>query len=75
MDAGIRFEELLEYKERETKRWKEWFAALPEALGGGPMEKERCRASRRNPSRPQTSGTARRYNLHSSIIYCIDNHI
>jgi uncharacterized damage-inducible protein DinB len=32
MDAGIRFGELLEYEERETKRWKEWFAAHPEAL-------------------------------------------
>lgn len=32
MDAGIRFGELLEYEEQETKRWKEWFAAHPEAL-------------------------------------------
>lgn len=32
MDAGIRFGELLEYEGRETKRWKEWFAAHPEAL-------------------------------------------
>lgn len=32
MDAGIRFSDLLQYEERETKRWKEWFAAHPEAL-------------------------------------------
>jgi uncharacterized damage-inducible protein DinB len=32
MDAGIRFGELLQYEEQETKRWKEWFAAHPEAL-------------------------------------------
>lgn len=32
MDRGITFTELLEYTERETKRWQEWFAAHPEAL-------------------------------------------
>jgi hypothetical protein len=30
--GGKRFGELLEYEERETTRWKEWFAAHPEAL-------------------------------------------
>jgi hypothetical protein len=27
MDSGITFTELLQYTERETKRWKDWFAA------------------------------------------------
>ncbi|HXY13584.1 MAG TPA: DinB family protein [Terriglobales bacterium] len=29
---GITFTELLKYTEQETKRWKQWFAAHPEAL-------------------------------------------
>jgi uncharacterized damage-inducible protein DinB len=32
MDSAITFTELLHYNEQETKRWKEWFAAHPEAL-------------------------------------------
>ncbi len=32
MDSAITFTELLLYNERETKRWKEWFASRPEAL-------------------------------------------
>jgi uncharacterized damage-inducible protein DinB len=32
MDPGITFTELLQYTEVETTRWKEWFAAHPEAL-------------------------------------------
>lgn len=32
MDAGLWFGELLEYEGWEMKRWKEWFAAHPEAL-------------------------------------------
>lgn len=32
MDSAITFTELLLYSEHETKRWKEWFAAHPEAL-------------------------------------------
>ena len=32
MDPGIKFTELLQYTEEETNRWKEWFAAHPEAL-------------------------------------------
>jgi len=32
MDPGIKFSELLQYTEEETKRWKDWFAAHPEAL-------------------------------------------
>src|SRR5690242_15181538 len=32
MNAGMRFGELLQYEERETKRWKEWFEAHPEPL-------------------------------------------
>lgn len=32
MNGGIGFGELPQYEERETKRWKEWFAAHPEAL-------------------------------------------
>jgi uncharacterized damage-inducible protein DinB len=32
MDSAITFTELLLYNEQETKRWKEWFAAHPEAL-------------------------------------------
>jgi uncharacterized damage-inducible protein DinB len=32
MDSHITFSELLQYTERETQRWKEWFAAHPEAL-------------------------------------------
>jgi uncharacterized damage-inducible protein DinB len=35
MDPGIQFTELLAYTEAETKRWKEWFAAHPEALERG----------------------------------------
>jgi uncharacterized damage-inducible protein DinB len=32
VDPGIRFIELLQYTETETQRWKEWFAAHPDAL-------------------------------------------
>jgi uncharacterized damage-inducible protein DinB len=32
MDSAITFTELLLYSEQETKRWKEWFGAHPEAL-------------------------------------------
>jgi uncharacterized damage-inducible protein DinB len=32
MDPGVTFTELLEYAERETRRWQEWFAAHPDAL-------------------------------------------
>ena len=32
MDSAITFTELLLYSEQETKRWKEWFSAHPEAL-------------------------------------------
>jgi uncharacterized damage-inducible protein DinB len=32
MDPGITFAELLQYTEQETKHWKDWFAAHPDAL-------------------------------------------
>lgn len=32
MDPGITFIQLLQYTERETKLWKDWFAAHPDAL-------------------------------------------
>jgi len=32
MDSAITFSELLTYTEIETRRWKEWFTAHPEAL-------------------------------------------
>jgi uncharacterized damage-inducible protein DinB len=32
VNDGIRFSELLAYNQQETARWKEWFAAHPEAL-------------------------------------------
>ncbi len=32
MNSGIRFSELLEYSEEETRRWKQWFRENPAAL-------------------------------------------
>jgi uncharacterized damage-inducible protein DinB len=32
MDSAISFTELLAYSEQETRRWKSWFSANPEAL-------------------------------------------
>jgi uncharacterized damage-inducible protein DinB len=32
MDSGITFSELLDYTDRETTRWREWFGEHPEAL-------------------------------------------
>ena len=56
MDAGIRFGELLEYEEGETKRWKEWFAAHPEVWAVDRRKKKDAGPPDETPLGPQTSG-------------------